>query len=146
MDQKIILLVEDNPDDVKLTQRAFSKSKIGDKISLEVTCNGNETLDFLFCKGAYINRNRTSIPTAILLDLNLPGINGFQVLESIRTNKLTKLIPVIVLTSSNEEKDIKKAYTLGANSYIRKPVDFEKFIDVAQQLGFYWIGLNERPI
>ena len=145
MNEKIILLVEDNPDDIKLTQRAFNKSKIAEKISLEVVRNGDDALDFLFGEGAYIYRNTSVMPAVVLLDLNLPRINGFQVLERIRADKRTELIPVIILTSSNEEQDIKKAYGLGANSYIRKPVDFKKFSDVALQMGLYWVGLNEPP-
>jgi two-component system response regulator len=145
MDERIILLVEDNPDDIKLTQRAFNKSKIAEKISLEVAINGEEALDFLFGKGLYSHRNKKLIPVVILLDLNLPRINGLQVLERIRSDERTKLIPVIVLTSSKEQQDVKKAYALGANSYIRKPVDFEKFSEVAQQLGLYWVELNEAP-
>ena len=145
MNERIILLVEDNPDDIELTQRAFNKNKIAEKISLEVVRNGDDALDFLFREGAYIYRNTSVMPTVILLDLNLPRINGFQVLERIRADKRTELIPVIILTSSNEEQDIKKAYALGANSYIRKPVDFKKFRDVAQQMGLYWVVLNEPP-
>jgi len=145
MKEKIILLVEDNPDDIKLTQRAFNKSKIEEKINIEVARNGDEALDFLFGEGAYIYRNTRNMPALILLDLNLPRINGFQILERIRADKRTKLIPVIILTSSKEEEDIKKAYALGANSFIRKPVDFKKFSNAAQQLGLYWVGLNESP-
>ena len=145
MNERIILLVEDNPDDIKLTQRAFNKSKIAKKINLEIVQNGDDALDFLFGEGAYIYRNTRIMPAVILLDLNLPRINGFQILERIRADKRTKLIPVIVLTSSNEEQDIKKAYALGANSYIRKPVDFKKFTDVAQHMGLYWVVLNEPP-
>ena len=145
MKERIILLIEDNADDIKLTQRAFSKSKIAEQISLEIAHGGNDALDFLFGEGAYVYRDTRVIPAIILLDLNLPRINGFQVLERIRADKRTKLIPVIVLTSSKEEQDVKKAYELGANSYIRKPVDFQKFSDVAQQLGLYWVSLNEPP-
>ena len=145
MNEKIILLVEDNPDDIKLTQRAFKKSKFSDKIILEVVNNGYAALDFLFGQGAYIYRNTKLMPVVILLDLNLPKMNGFQVLERIRADERTKLIPVIILTSSKEEMDIKKAYTLGANSYILKPIDFKKFIDIAKQMGLYWVILNELP-
>ena len=145
MKEKIILLVEDNPDDIKLTQRAFNKSKIEEKINIEVARNGDEALDFLFGEGAYIYLNTRNMPALILLDLNLPRINGFQILERIRADKRTKLIPVIILTSSKEEEDIKKAYALGANSFIHKPVDFKKFSNAAQQLGLYWVGLNESP-
>jgi two-component system response regulator len=140
-----ILLVEDNPDDIKLTQRAFSKSKITEQINLEVARNGNDALDFLFGNITHVKRDTKAMPAVILLDLNLPGINGLEVLERIRSDGRTRLIPVIILTSSKEEQDIKKAYGLGANSYIRKPVDFKKFSDVAQQLGLYWVGLNEPP-
>ena len=145
MEKKIILLIEDNPDDIKLTQRAFNKSNFSEKISLEIIDSGKDALDYLFGKGAYIHNTKV-MPAVILLDLNLPRINGFQILEHIRTNKRTKVIPVIILTSSNEEQDIKKAYELGANSYIRKPVDFEKFSEATKQLGLYWIDLNESPI
>ena len=146
MNQRIILIVEDNPDDVKLTQRAFNKSKFAEKISLEIVNNGNDAFDFLFGEGAYIYRNTRVMPVVILLDLNLPRINGFQILERIRADKRTKLIPVIILTSSKEERDIKRAYELGANSYIRKPVDFDRFSDAAHRLGLYWTDLNESPI
>ena len=145
MNERIILLVEDNPDDIKLTQCAFNKSKHSEKIILEIVNNGDDALDFLFGRRAYKYRDTQIMPVVILLDLNLPRINGLQVLERIRDDKRTKLIPVIILTSSNEEQDIKKAYALGANSYIRKPVDFKKFSDVAQQMGLYWVVLNEPP-
>jgi two-component system response regulator len=145
MKEKTILLVEDNPDDIKLAQRAFSKSKITEQINLEVARNGNDALDFLFGNSIHVKRDTKAMPAVILLDLNLPGINGLEVLERIRSDGRTRLIPVIILTSSKEEQDIKKAYGLGANSYIRKPVDFKKFSDVAQQLGLYWVGLNEPP-
>ena len=146
MKKTIILLIEDNPDDIKLTQRAFNKSSISEKISLEVVNNGDDALNLLFGEGAYIYRNTKDMPALILLDLNLPRINGFQLLQRIRNDERTKLIPIIILTSSKEEQDIKKAYTLGANSYIRRPVDFKKFNYATQQLGLYWIGLNESPV
>ena len=146
MGKKIILLIEDNVDDIKLTQRAFDKSDFTDKISLEIIRNGDDAIDYLFGQGACIYRDTKIMPTVILLDLNLPRINGFQILERIKDDERTKLIPVIVLTSSKEEKDIKKAYSLGANSYIRKPVDLKKFYNTAQQLGFYWFDLNESPL
>ena len=145
MVKRIILLIEDNLDDIKLTQRAFSKCKIAEKINLEIACSGDDALNFLFGTGEYIYRNTRVMPAVILLDLNLPRINGFQVLERIRADERTKFIPVIILTSSKEEQDIKRAYALGANSYILKPVDFEKFRDAAQQLGLYWVSLNEPP-
>jgi CheY-like chemotaxis protein len=145
MDKKIILLVEDNPDDIKLTQRAFMKSNIADKIDLRIAEDGQRALDYLF--GSNLNKelNKGQLPSIILLDLNLPKINGLQVLERIRNEKATKLIPVIILTSSKEETDLTRAYKLGTNSYIRKPVDFEKFKTAIQQLGLYWVGLNESP-
>ena len=144
MNKKIVLLVEDNPDDIILTQRAFNKSKLSEKINLLVVQNGNDALDFLFGKGTYIDRNTSVMPAVILLDLNLPRMRGFHILEHIRADKRTKLIPVIILTSSKEEQDIKKAYAMGANSYILKPVDFKKFSYVTQQLGLYWVSLNEQ--
>jgi two-component system response regulator len=144
MDKKIIFLIEDNPDDIKLTQRAFIKSMIADKIDLRIAEDGQSALDYLFHSD---NRDTdgAQLPAVILLDLNLPKLNGLQVLERIRHEKKTKLIPVIVLTSSKEESDLTRAYKLGANSYIRKPVDFEKFKIAIQQLGLYWVELNEPP-
>jgi two-component system response regulator len=144
MEKKIILLVEDNPDDIKLTERAFMKSNIAGKIDLRIVEDGLSALSFLF----KLNQQQTSrgeMPAVILLDLNLPKLNGLQVLERIRQEKSTKLIPVIILTSSKEEADLLHAYRLGANSYIRKPVDFEKFKSAIQELGIYWVDLNEAP-
>jgi two-component system response regulator len=144
MEKKIIFLVEDNPDDIKLTQRAFMKSNIGDKIDLRIAEDGQSALDYLFHSN---NRDTDGgkLPAIILLDLNLPKLNGLQVLERIRHETKTKLIPVIILTSSKEETDLTRAYKLGANSYIRKPVDFEKFKLAIQELGLYWVDLNESP-
>lgn len=143
MEAKTILLVEDNPDDIALTLRAFKKCNILNKvISIE---DGEEALEYLFCKGKYKDRNRLDIPSFILLDLNLPKVNGFEVLKAIRENESTRFLPVIILTSSKEEQDIVKGYSLGANSYIRKPVDFEKFIEAIQTLGLYWLIINEFP-
>lgn len=144
MEKKIILLVEDNLDDIKLTQRAILKSSIANDIDLAIAKDGLEALDYLYAKTDG-GPKKEFMPTVILLDLNLPKLNGLQVLERIRNDKRTKLIPVIVLTSSKEEADLTRAYKLGANSYIRKPVDFEKFRDAVQQLGLYWVGLNESP-
>jgi two-component system response regulator len=144
MEKKIIFLIEDNSDDIKLTQRAFMKSNIADKIDLRIAEDGQSALDYLFS----LNNHSTDggqLPAIILLDLNLPKLNGLQVLERIRNEKRTKLIPVIVLTSSKEEADLKHAYKLGANSYIRKPVDFEKFKAAVQELALYWVELNEPP-
>ena len=143
MEKKIIFLVEDNPDDIKLTQRAFMKSIIADKIDLKIAKDGQSALDYLFSFNG--KTDLTQYPTVILLDLNLPKLNGLQVLERIRNNEKTKFIPVIILTSSKEEADLTRAYRLGVNSYIRKPVDFEKFKSAVQELGVYWVDLNESP-
>ncbi len=145
MEKKVILLIEDNTDDILLTQRAFQKSIIENQINLIVAKDGLEALNYLFGSGTDDGNDSQLMPEIILLDLNLPKLNGLQILECIRKNIHTKLIPVIILTSSKEEADLTKAYKLGANSYIRKPVDFQKFKDTIQQLGLYWIGLNESP-
>jgi len=145
MEKKVILLVEDNPDDIKLTQRAFIKSNIADKIDLKIAEDGLSALDYLFGSNLNKGKDKGQLPAIILLDLNLPKLNGLQVLERIRNEKTTKLIPVIILTSSKEETDLIRAYKLGTNSYIRKPVDFEKFKAAIQQLGLYWVDLNESP-
>jgi two-component system response regulator len=139
----IILLVEDNPDDVELTLRAFKKSKIANEIV--VAGNGQEALDYLFATGAHAGRDPTVMPEVILLDLNLPIIDGLSVLRRIRSDSRTKRLPIVVLTSSKEEKDVISSYDLGANSYVRKPVDFAQFVSAAQQLGLYWLVLNEPP-
>lgn len=143
MIEKLILLVEDNPDDELLTLRAFKKSKIVNKVV--VARDGVEALDFLFCTGAYAQRDPKNLPQLILLDLKLPKIDGIEVLAQIRSNKQTKYLPVAVLTSSKQEQDLSKCYELGANSYIRKPVDFNQFIEAVRQLGMYWLVLNEPP-
>lgn len=145
MEKKIILLVEDNPDDIMLTQRAFQKSILENHINLVVAKDGIEALNFLYKTEKNNWNDKKLIPEIILLDLNLPKLNGLQILERIRNEPHTKLIPVIILTSSKEEADLTKAYKLGVNSYIRKPVDFQKFKDAIQQLGLYWVGLNESP-
>jgi len=143
MNEKIILLVEDNPDDVALTLRAFEKSNIKNEII--TVGDGEAALDYLFCKGKYEGRNPLDFPSVVLLDLKLPKLDGFEVLKAIRENVKTKLLPVVILTSSKEEQDIFNGYSLGANSYIRKPVDFEKFFEAVQTLGLYWLLLNEHP-
>jgi len=143
MKKRIILLVEDNPDDEALTLRAFKKNNILNDVV--VARDGAEALDFLFCRGKYSDRDCNNDPELILLDLKLPKIDGLEVLKEIRTNPKTKLLPVIVLTSSKEEKDILKSYELYANSYIRKPVDFVQFSEAIRQLGIYWLVLNETP-
>lgn len=143
MDNKIILLVEDNPDDIDLTLRALKKNNIKNEVT--VVCDGAEALDFLFGTGKYSGRDLTIMPTVILLDLKLPRIGGLEVLRRIRANELTKLLPVVILTSSKEEQDIVNSYSLGVNSYVRKPVDFNQFADAVSHLGLYWLLLNETP-
>jgi len=143
MTEKIILLVEDNPDDVELTIRAFRKNNIGNK--LIVAKDGVEALDYLFGTGMHVGRNVKELPVVILLDLNLPRIDGLEVLKGIRQNELTCLLPVVILTSSAEEKDKINGYKLGANSYVRKPVEFDKFVEAIKNLGLYWLIWNEPP-
>lgn len=144
MEEKIILLVEDNPDDVDLTLRAFEKNRIKNKVI--VVEDGIEALDYIFRRGKFENRKLKELPAVVLLDLKLPKIDGFEVLKAIRENEITKLLPVVILTTSKEEQDIIKGYKNGANSYIRKPVDFNSFFEVVQTLGLYWLILNEPPI
>ncbi|MBE0681669.1 MAG: response regulator [Anaerolineales bacterium] len=143
MEDKLILLVEDNPDDEALTVRALKKNNIGN--NLVVVHDGAEALDFLFGTGAFINRDVNNLPQMILLDLNLPKVGGLDVLHRIRETESTRLLPVVILTSSNEEQDLIKGYSLGANSYVRKPVDFNQFVEAVRQLGLYWLILNETP-
>lgn len=135
-----ILLVEDNPDDVLLTQTAFEESRISNDIV--VARDGEEALDFLFCRGSFADRNPDIEPQVVLLDLKLPKVDGLEVLRAIRNDPRTASIPVVVLTSSDEESDIVRGYQLGANSYVRKPVDFAEFLEAAKQLGLYWLVLN----
>jgi two-component system, response regulator len=136
MKDKVILLVEDNPDDVELTMRAFKKNNISNEIV--VAKDGEDALEKLFGP-------KRIVPTVILLDLKLPKIDGLEVLRRIRKDPRTKLLPVVILTSSNEDKDRITGYSLGANSYVRKPVDFARFIEAVKQLGLYWLLLNESP-
>ncbi len=138
-----ILLVEDNPDDVELTMRAFRKNKIANHVA--VARDGVEALDYLFCEGASANRDARDEPRLILLDLKLPKLDGLQVLERLRANEHTRLIPVVILTSSKEEQDLVSGYKCGANSYVRKPVDFNKFVEAVRQIGLYWLLINESP-
>jgi len=143
MDNKMILLVEDNPDDEALTIRALKKNNIGN--SLAVVRDGAEALEFLFCTGTYANRDSRDKPELILLDLKLPKVDGLEVLRRVRADQRTQLLPVVILTSSREEQDLITSYKLGANSYVRKPVDFVEFVDAVRQLGLYWLVLNEAP-
>jgi two-component system, response regulator len=143
MKEKIILLVEDNPDDITLTLRALKKNSIFNEVV--VAKDGVEALDYLFGTGIYAGRDTSVMPVVTLLDLKLPKIDGFEVLKRVRSNERTKLIPVVILTSSKEERDLINGYSLGANSYIRKPVDFEQFTEAIRELGLYWILINEPP-
>ncbi len=136
-----IMLVEDNPDDEALTLRAFTKNRIANPVV--VARDGVEALDYLFGTGRHLNRDLSQMPAVVLLDLKLPRIDGLEVLRRIRADVRTALLPVVVLTTSREQQDIHHAYSLGANSYIRKPVDFERFIQTVGQLGMYWLSLNE---
>lgn len=144
MDEVEILLVEDNPTDLELTLRALKKNNIANKV--EVVTDGEEALNFLFAKGKYEGRNIENIPKLILLDLKLPKVSGLEVLSSIKGNPKTRIIPVVVLTSSKEEKDIIESYRLGVNSYIVKPVDFEKFLESVKEIGLYWLLINQPPM
>lgn len=141
--KKFILLVEDNPDDEELTRLAFAESCTG--IELVVARDGQEALDFLFAAGPHQHRNVFERPQLILLDLKLPKVDGLEVLRAIRADARTRFLPVIILTTSREEKDLLACYSNGANSYIRKPVDYTRFVDVVHQLCAYWLALNEVP-
>jgi CheY-like chemotaxis protein len=141
MEEKIILLVEDNPDDVELTVRALKKNNILNR--MVVAKDGVEALDYLFGAGAYAGRNVRELPVVVLLDLKLPKIGGLEVLQAIRQNEITRLLPVVILTSSAEERDKINGYSLGANSYVCKPVDFNQFIEAIKTLGLYWLIWNE---
>ncbi len=143
MNSKVILLVEDNPDDVELTLRAFRKNRIANEVI--VARDGVEALDYLFCRGAHAGRDVRDAPSVVLLDLKLPKVDGLEVLRQLRADERTRLIPVVILTSSREQRDLIAGYALGANSYIVKPVDFEKFTEAVRQLELYWLLLNESP-
>ena len=140
---KDILLVEDNPDDVELTRIAFAEAGLDHR--LEVVSDGAQALDYLLGRGAYAHRAGARPPSIVLLDLNLPKLDGREVLEAIRANEATHKLPVVVLTTSTEPFDVDASYALGANSYIRKPVDFERFVWAVKQVGMYWLVLNHAP-
>ena len=139
-----ILLVEDNPNDVKLTLYAFKQHNLSNQIT--VVRDGEEALEYIFCTGAYSHRNIENGPKIVLLDLNLPKIDGLEVLRQIKSHPKTRVIPICVLTTSREERDIVDSYQLGINSYIVKPVDFEQFVEAIRTLGLYWLLLNQPPI
>lgn len=143
MNTKIILLVEDNPSDIGLAQRALTKSRVAN--DLVVAEDGQEALDYLFGMGAYTGRDVANQPALVLLDLKLPKVDGLEVLRQIRADPRTRRLPVVILTTSKEEQDVAASYDLGVNSYIRKPVDFSQFVQSIQQLGLYWLVLNEKP-
>src|SRR6266850_1470147 len=141
MPNNVILLIEDNPDDEALTLRAFKKKNIANEVV--VARDGVEALDYLFAKGEFKDRDANILPAVILLDLKLPKIDGLEVLKAIRADQRTRFLPVVVLTSSNEEQDVLNSYSYGCNSYIRKPVDFDNFVDAIANLGLYWLVLNQ---
>ena len=141
MSNKDILLVEDNPDDVELTRIAFAEAKIAN--DLVVVSDGAQALDFLFARGEYAHRDPADLPSIVLLDLNLPKVDGREVLQAIRASEATRNLPVVVLTTSAEPIDVVASYALGVNSYIQKPVDFERFVWAVKQVGLYWLVLNQ---
>ncbi len=143
MRDKIILLVEDNPDDELLTLRALKKNDIANEVV--VARDGVEALDYLFATGEYAGRDASVMPQLILLDLKLPRVDGLEVLRRLRSDERTRLLPVVILTSSKELEDMLDSYGSGANSYVRKPVNFEQFVWAVEQLNLYWLGLNEAP-
>ena len=142
-EDRIILLVEDNPDDEALTLRAFRKSNVSNRVV--VARDGVEALDYLFATGSHAGRDPHDVPQLVLLDLKLPRIDGLEVLRRIRSDSRTRLLPVVILTSSREQQDLLDGYGLGANSYVQKPVDFAKFLQAVEQLKLYWLVLNETP-
>ena len=141
MSHKDILLVEDNPDDVELTRIAFAEAKIANE--LVVVGDGAQALDYLFARGVYSDRDPNDLPSIVLLDLNLPKVDGREVLQAIRASEATRNLPVVVLTTSAEPFDVEASYALGVNSYIQKPVDFERFVWAVKQVGLYWLVLNQ---
>jgi two-component system response regulator len=143
MNDGVILLVEDNPDDELLAMRALRKNNVMNEVV--VARNGVEALDYLFASGSYAGRDTSTMPRLILLDLKLPKVDGLEVLKRLRSDQRTRLLPVVILTSSKEREDMVEGYGLGANSYVRKPVNFEQFVKAVEQLKLYWLGLNEAP-
>lgn len=141
MKNKIVLLVEDNPDDEELTRLAFDECRLANK--LVVVRDGQEALDYLFATGKYSDRDIREAPQLILLDLKLPKVDGLEVLQRVRTDDRTKLLPIVILTSSKEEQDLVESYSLGASSYIQKPVDYLQFVEAVRQIGMYWLVLNQ---
>jgi len=144
MKERFILLVEDNPDDEELTLMGLKESGVMNEVI--VVRDGEEALNYLFAEGKYDERDPTRLPAVILLDLKLPKLNGFEVLERVRANPETRCVPVVILTSSSEEEDVVSGYKLGANSYVRKPIEFKQFADAVRQVGLYWLLLNEPPV
>ena len=142
-EQRLILLVEDNDDDVELTLRALRRNRVANRV--DVVRDGAEALEYLFATGSYAGRDARETPNLVLLDLKLPKVGGLEVLERLRDDPRTRRLPVVILTSSNVESDLARSYDLGANSYIRKPVDFTQFMEAVNQLGLYWLVLNEAP-
>jgi two-component system, response regulator len=142
-EQSLILLVEDNDDDVELTLRALRRNRVANRV--DVVRDGAEALEYLFATGSYAGRDPRDTPNLVLLDLKLPKVGGLEVLERLRADARTRRLPVVILTSSNVESDLARSYDLGANSYIRKPVDFTQFMEAVNQLGLYWLVLNEAP-
>jgi two-component system response regulator len=142
-EERLILLVEDNDDDIQLTMRALRLNHVATRV--DVARDGAEALDYLFCRGSFADRDPKVLPHVVLLDLKLPKVAGMEVLEQIRREPRTKRLPLVILTSSNVESDVARSYDLGANSYIRKPVDFEQFMNAVNSLGLYWLTLNEMP-
>jgi two-component system response regulator len=140
---RLILLVEDNRDDVELTLRAFEKSQVDGEIV--VAPDGEEALEFIFAEGRHAGRDITRVPDVVLLDLKLPKLDGLEVLERLRADARTRRLPVVILTSSREQRDLAATYDLGANSYVQKPVDFDEFMTAARQIGVYWLDVNEVP-
>ena len=144
MERKKILVVEDNPDDVELTLLAFKKNNITNEVV--VVNDGEKALEYLFCTGKYANLGPEDRPAVVLLDIKLPKVNGFEVIKKMRSEERTKLIPVVILTSSKQEQDLINGYKFGCNSYVRKPVEFNEFAEAVRQVGLYWLLINEPPL